>query len=126
MTVYLFFNSNKRVTIGAIALNIILGMSIFFLMPNEFAVYYLAASFLFMGVVNIQIAKLYRFGTAKYILRLFVTLPSFQLFMLPMSSMMMKINPSIFEYGIISFPFAMVLCGITFVVAIVVYLIHLR
>jgi hypothetical protein len=126
MTVFLFLNSNKRLTIGAIALNIILGMSIFFLLPNEFAYYYVAASFLFMGVVNIQIAKLYRFGTAKYILRLFLTLPSFQLFMLPMSSTMMKINPTIFKYGIISFPLAMVICGMTFVIAIVMYLIHLR
>jgi hypothetical protein len=40
--------------------------------------------------------------------------------------MMMKINPSVFKYGIISFPFAMVLCGMILVIEIVMYLIHLR
>lgn len=126
MSVFLFFNSNMRLTSGAIALNIILGMSIFFLLPNEFGYYYLAASFLVMGVVNIQIAKLYRFSTAKFILRLFLTMPSLQLFMIPISSMMMEINPTVFKYGIISFPFAMVCCGIVSAIALVMYLIYLR
>lgn len=126
MSVLLLFNSNKRLTIGLIVLNIILGMSIFFLVPSEFFHYYLYASFLVMGVLNIQIAKLYRFSTAKFILRLLLTMPSLQLFMIPISSMMMKINPSVFKYGIISFPFAMVLCGMILVIEIVMYLIHLR
>ncbi|SHJ92071.1 hypothetical protein SAMN02745751_03710 [Dethiosulfatibacter aminovorans DSM 17477] len=126
VSIFLFFNSNKRLTIGLILLNIILGMSIFFLLPSEFVYYYLAASFIVMGVLNIQIAKLYRFSTAKFILRLFLTMPSLQLFMIPISSMMMEINPTVFKYGIISFPFAMVCCGIVFVIALVMYLIHLR
>jgi hypothetical protein len=126
MPVFLFFNSNKRVTIGLIILNIIIGMSIFLLLPNEFINYYFYGSFMVMGVLNFQIAILYRMSTVKFALRLFLMLPSLQLFMIPLRSMMIKINPTVFKYGIVSFPFVMVLCSVTFVIALVIYMIRLR
>jgi energy-coupling factor transporter transmembrane protein EcfT len=124
MPIYLFFNSNKRLTIALILLNIAIVTGIVYFLPNDFFAYFLAFSFILMGGLNIQISILYNMSILKVILRLILTMPSLQIFVIILSPVLMKLNPTIFYQATASLALAMVVFMMTFATTLVIHFIQ--